>query len=75
MLRYWWLGQGQTPREAIEESTRNIGRDHILGIVLNGVEGIDRAYSQYYGYAKTEGRAKTEKPRGIQGLGLKTHGE
>ena len=41
---------GQTPREAIEESTRNLGRDHIIGIILNGVEGLDRVYSKYYGY-------------------------
>jgi Mrp family chromosome partitioning ATPase len=49
---------GKTPREAIEESTRNIGRDHILGIILNGVEGIDSYYSKYYGYVQPKHRAK-----------------
>ena len=44
----------QTPREAIEESAQNLGRGHIVGILLNGVEGLDRAYSKYYGYGKSE---------------------
>ncbi len=66
---------GQTPREAIEETTRNLGRDHIIGILLNGVEGLDRSYYKYYGYTKPEGRPKAEKPKGLQGLGLKTQGK
>ncbi|MGA3322951.1 MAG: CpsD/CapB family tyrosine-protein kinase [Terriglobia bacterium] len=49
---------GKTPREAIEEATQNIGRDHILGIILNGVEGIDAYYSKYYGYVQPKHRAK-----------------
>jgi Mrp family chromosome partitioning ATPase len=49
---------GKTPREAIEEATRNIGRDHILGIILNGVEGLDSYYSKYYGYSQPQRRAK-----------------
>lgn len=49
---------GVTPREAIEESAQNLGRDHIIGIILSGVEGIDRVYSKYYGYGKPEPRAK-----------------
>jgi Mrp family chromosome partitioning ATPase len=49
---------GKTPREAIEEATRNIGHDHILGIILNGVEGLDRVYSKYYGYVQPNRRAK-----------------
>ena len=48
---------GETPRQALEESTRNLGRDHVVGIVLNGVEGLDRTYSKYYGYRKSEPRA------------------
>jgi polysaccharide biosynthesis transport protein len=61
---------GQTPREAIQESTRNLGRDHIIGIVLNGVQGIDSAYSKYYGYGKSEDRGKTTRSKFIAGLGL-----
>jgi len=65
----------KTPREAIEETTRSLGRDHILGIILNDVEGLNRVYSQYYGYTNPEARVKPEKAEGMLGLGLKTHGE
>src|SRR5208337_3831442 len=65
---------GKTPREAIEESTRDLGRDHIIGIILNGVEGFDRMYSKYYGYGRTEARVKKTKPNVIEGLQLNKHG-
>jgi Mrp family chromosome partitioning ATPase len=65
---------GQTPREAIEESARNLGRDHILGIILNGVEGLSRVYTKYYGYGAYEARGKPSKPKTITGLGLDGHG-
>jgi len=61
---------GQTPREAIEESIRNLGRDHVLGIILNGVEGLDRTYSRYYGYGRSEAHVKKTKPSVIEGLEL-----
>ncbi len=38
----------RTPREAIEQALTVIGRKHVLGIVLNGAEGLGRLYSQYY---------------------------
>jgi capsular exopolysaccharide synthesis family protein len=40
---------GQTTRETVEEAVRQLGREHVLAIVLNGVEGLDRHYSKYYG--------------------------
>jgi succinoglycan biosynthesis transport protein ExoP len=40
----------RTSREAIEQTLTVIGRKHVLGIVLNGVEGLGRLYSQYYGH-------------------------
>jgi Mrp family chromosome partitioning ATPase len=61
---------GETPREAIEESARNLGRDHILGIILNGVQGLNRIYSKYYGYGRSEVRAKPAKPKTIEGMAL-----
>jgi capsular exopolysaccharide synthesis family protein len=61
---------GQTPREAIEESARNLGRDHVVGIILNGVEGLDRSYSKYYAYGKSKALVKPTKPKPIEGLGL-----
>ncbi|MEO7143388.1 MAG: CpsD/CapB family tyrosine-protein kinase, partial [Bryobacteraceae bacterium] len=41
---------GRTSREAIEEAVELIGRKHVLGIVLNGAEGLTRLYSRYYGH-------------------------
>lgn len=42
--------EGQTPRAAIERSIALIGRQRILGVVLNGMEGLNRLYTGYYGY-------------------------
>jgi Mrp family chromosome partitioning ATPase len=64
---------GETPREAIEESARNLGRDHILGIILNGVEGLNRTYSKYYGYGRYKAGAKPTKGKTIEDLGLEEH--
>jgi capsular exopolysaccharide synthesis family protein len=41
---------GRTSREAIDEAVKLIGRQHVLGIVLNGSENLTRVYSQYYGH-------------------------
>ncbi len=40
----------RTSREAIDETLTLIGRKHVLGIVLNGAEGLNRLYSEYHGY-------------------------
>ena len=61
---------GETPREAIEESARNLGRDRIIGIILNGVEGLNKIYSKYYGYTKSDARSKPPEPKTGVGLGL-----
>ncbi len=61
--------EGRTPREAIEKAIAVLGRQRVLGIVLNAVEGLDRMYSGYYGYSgysgndgvKVVGRAETRK--------------
>jgi polysaccharide biosynthesis transport protein len=39
---------GKTRREEIEESIQLLGPKSILGIVLNGAEGLDKRYSGYY---------------------------
>ncbi len=44
--------EGRTPQEAIEKAIAILGRQRILGIVLNAVEGLDRMYSGHYGYSK-----------------------
>jgi Mrp family chromosome partitioning ATPase len=43
---------GRTPDDAVDGAMALLGRKHVAGIVLNGVEGLDRMYSKYY-------RAKT----------------
>ncbi len=40
----------ETPRVAIEEALALLGPKHVLGIILNGAEGLNRMYSKYYGY-------------------------
>jgi succinoglycan biosynthesis transport protein ExoP len=42
----------RTSRDAIEETIKLIGQKYVLGIVLNGAEGLDRQYSRYYGHYK-----------------------
>jgi Mrp family chromosome partitioning ATPase len=39
---------GETPAKAVEEALNLLGRKHVLGIILNGVEGIDHHYKKYY---------------------------
>lgn len=42
--------QGRTPREAVQKTIALLGKQRVLGIVLNGVDGLDHQYSGYYGY-------------------------
>lgn len=39
---------GRTPAHAVEDALTLLGRKHVLAIILNGEEGLDRAYKQYY---------------------------
>jgi len=41
---------GATPREAVEEAFQQLGPKHVLGVVLNGMEGLDKLYSKYRTY-------------------------
>jgi capsular exopolysaccharide synthesis family protein len=58
--------EGRTPGDAIEKAIAVLGRQRILGIVLNAVEGLDRLYSGYYGYSGYSGNSglKTIRPAG-----------
>jgi len=38
----------QTVREAIDETIAIVGRQRVVGIVLNGVNSLGRSYSKYY---------------------------
>jgi len=40
---------GRTPSEGLERAISFLGREHVLGVVLNGVEELDQLYSDYYG--------------------------
>ena len=44
--------EGRTPRETLERAIALLGRQRVLGMVLNGMEGLDRLYSGYYGYGE-----------------------
>lgn len=44
--------EGRTPRQSLERAIALLGRQRVLGIVLNGMEGLDRLYSGYYGYGE-----------------------
>jgi capsular exopolysaccharide synthesis family protein len=39
---------GRTPTHATEEALNLLGRKHVLAIILNCVEGLERAYKKYY---------------------------
>jgi len=45
---------GRTPGEDVENAMSLLGREHVLGIVLNGVDGLDRLYSKYSKYYKSK---------------------
>jgi hypothetical protein len=38
---------GNTPKNAVEEAVTPLGRHHVLGILFNGVEGLNRLYCKY----------------------------
>ena len=40
---------GRTPTQAVEQAVAVLGPKHILGIVLNGMEGLNRTYAKYQG--------------------------
>ncbi|MGH9356956.1 MAG: tyrosine-protein kinase family protein, partial [Terriglobia bacterium] len=39
---------GKTPREDVEEAIRQFGPGFVIGLIVNGLEGLDREYSDYY---------------------------
>lgn len=53
----WVLQAGSTPRELVDESIQQVGRTSILGMVLNGVDGMESGYSSYYGYSPAKRRS------------------
>lgn len=41
---------GRTPDDAIQRSISLLGRQRVLGILLNAVDNLEKLYSGYYGY-------------------------
>jgi capsular exopolysaccharide synthesis family protein len=54
--------EGRTPREAIEKAIAILGRQRVLGIILNAVDGLERMYSGYYGYGGNSASAGLKEP-------------
>jgi len=50
---------GGPPREIVEQAVTLLGRKHILGIVLNGVEGLSRLYYKYRSYRSSAPATET----------------
>jgi capsular exopolysaccharide synthesis family protein len=54
---------GRTSRDAVEEAIALLGKEHVVGVILNGVAQSDLVYHKYgYGYDSYNGR-----PRGGSG--------
>lgn len=52
----------RTPRDAVEAAIGRVGKQHLLGIVLNGSAEIDRLYSDYrnnYGPERGKGKKRS----------------
>jgi protein-tyrosine kinase len=62
--------EGSTPRETLERAIALLGRHRVLGIVLNGMEGLDRLYSGYYGYT---GYSRSNGPKAVPASSNRTN--
>jgi capsular exopolysaccharide synthesis family protein len=51
---------GRTPTQAVEQAVELLGAKHILGIILNGMEGLHRAYAKYYGSYSADSSAQSD---------------
>jgi capsular exopolysaccharide synthesis family protein len=43
---------GFTPEKAVNDAIALLGRKHILGLILNGIEKLNQPYSSYYQYGR-----------------------
>lgn len=41
---------GRTPVDAVDKTIELLGANHIIGVILNGVEGLEQMYSKYNKY-------------------------
>lgn len=40
----------QTPRDAVEQALSTLGKKHVLGVLLNAHDGVNKSYAKYGGY-------------------------
>jgi polysaccharide biosynthesis transport protein len=52
---------GKTARESIEQSIQQLGKSHVLAIVLNCLPGLEKEYSSYYRKYYTRSEASIAK--------------
>jgi capsular exopolysaccharide synthesis family protein len=50
---------GSTSAKHVEDSIALLGRKHIIGLILNGIQKLDHPYSVYYDYHRNGKVAKT----------------
>ncbi len=50
---------GRTPSQAVDAAVETLGANRVLGVVLNGVEGLERRYSKYGKYYRYSFPAKS----------------
>ena len=54
---------GRTPRDAVERALALLPPEHVLAVVLNGAEGLNRLDSKYYGYYGNKAVTTSERNR------------
>jgi capsular exopolysaccharide synthesis family protein len=46
----WVLRAGITPRDAVEEAVQMVGKEHVIGMILNDAESLEARYANYHSY-------------------------
>lgn len=56
---------GVTPRELVTEAVERLGSEGMIGVLLNGAEGLHDSYYRYYQYGRNNGSqgSKKSKPK------------
>jgi capsular exopolysaccharide synthesis family protein len=57
---------GRTPSDAVDAAIKTLGNKHVLGVILNGMEGVERLYSKYstyyHRYSRPAGDERKSRP-------------
>ena len=46
----WVLRAGVTPRDAVDDAVQLVGKEHIIGMILNDAESLEERYASYHSY-------------------------